>query len=351
MSTPTKAIIATLPSALTTTSASALLSRQFAPRGMIIGPWLREAETALIWAATGVGKTMLTLSLAIAVASGGSVWEWSASKPRKVWIIDGEMHLQDLQERLKMLARTAVSNVNFDELGANLRITARQDQDAYSTFYDVTVKEHQDVILAKCKDDGIELLIIDNLTTVADSLQDENDATAFRSISSFMTRMKQAGIATILVHHARKDGKEARGSTALQTTFEVIVGLTRPQVPVHGKASFIATFGKFRGLGGPLTEARQWTLAEDGWSVTEDTEDRLNTVLAALQGLECVNRKELAERLGISQQTIGRDLQKLVALGKVTDDGIKGYFGRAKEFRTIDHSAITAEDAENDNGY
>lgn len=340
-----------LPSALSTTSASALLAREFAPRGMIIGPWLREAETALVWAATGIGKTMLTLSIAIAVASGGAVWEWKASKPRKVWIIDGEMHLQDLQDRLRGLANTAVSNVDFDELGPNLRITARQDQDPYSTFYDVTVKEHQDVILAKCKEDGIELLIIDNLSTVADSLQDENDATAFRSISSFMTRMKQAGIATILVHHARKDGREARGSTALQTTFEVIIGLTRPQVPVHGKASFIATFGKFRGLGGPLTEARQWTLGEDGWTVTEDTEDRLNTVLAALQSLECINRKELAERLGVSQQTVGRDLKKLVALDRITDDGIKSYFGQAKEFRAIDHEVIPPDEPEDDDGY
>lgn len=328
---------------LTTISVDDLMAKPFPKREVILGPWLRQEETALIWAATGVGKTMLTLSIAIAVACGGKLWEWEAPKARKVWIIDGEMHLQDLQDRIRMLGSAAVSGHDPKLVGRNLQITARQAQSPDSVFFDITDKAHQDAILAKCKLDGIELLIIDNLSTVADGLEDENEATAFRTISSFMTRMKQAGVATILVHHARKDGQEPRGSTALQTTFEVIIGLKRPSVPVHGKASFVTTFGKFRGLGSNLTEARTWTLGETGWIVDEDAEDFLNVLMAALEGRQCATQGELADRLGVSPAKISRELKKLVALGRITRDGIKAALGEARELREIDTGQLDTD--------
>jgi len=153
---------------LETISAAELISRPFPPRESIVEPWLRQEETALIWAATGVGKTMLTLSLAIAVAGGGSLWEWRAPKPRKVWIIGGEMHLQDLQDRIRLLGSGAVKGHGWALVGANLQITARQSQDPDSEFCDITRMEHQDANLEKWKRDRIELLIIDNLSTVAD---------------------------------------------------------------------------------------------------------------------------------------------------------------------------------------
>lgn len=336
----------TLAAGLRTYTTAQVLAKPFPTRETIIGPWLRQEETALIWAATGVGKTMLTLSIGIAVAGGGHLWEWEAPKARKVWLIDGEMHLQDLQERLKMLGATAVTGHDMDAVGRNLQITARQAQDPDSVFFDITNRDHQDAILTKCKRDEIDLLIIDNLSTVADGLEDENEATAFRTISSFMTRMKQAGVATILVHHARKDGQEPRGSTALQTTFEVMIGLKRPAVPVHGKASFVTTFGKFRGLGGKLTEARTWTLGDAGWAVEEDAGDFLNVLMAALEARQCATQVELADRLGVSKAKVSRDLSKLVALRRVTEDGIKAMLGEARVLREAGPGDFDPEEPE-----
>ncbi|SCD25299.1 hypothetical protein BR141012304_20833 [Brucella inopinata] len=87
-------------------TAGQLLAQKFPPREFVIEPWLRTGESALIWAPTGVGKTWLTLSLSMAIAGGGRVWEWKAPKPRKVLIIDGEMNVQDLQERMAFLSKS-----------------------------------------------------------------------------------------------------------------------------------------------------------------------------------------------------------------------------------------------------
>jgi hypothetical protein len=46
----------------------ALSLGQLMAKRILLGPWLMEGETAMIWAATGVGKSWLALSIALAVA-------------------------------------------------------------------------------------------------------------------------------------------------------------------------------------------------------------------------------------------------------------------------------------------
>lgn len=317
--------------------AGELLARDFQPRENIIAPWFRTGETALIWAGTGVGKTMLTLSLALAIAGGGRVWEWRCPKPRRVLIIDGEMHLQDVRDRLAMLLQTgSVEGVDKEALGENLSIIARQDQDPESEFFDISDSDCQRRLLRRCQAEGVEVLIIDNLTTVADGLADENDATAFRSVQEFFLRMKQAGIAAILVHHARKDGQALRGSTALSTTFEVILGLIKPKAAPHGRAAFTARFDKFRTKGNVTTEPHAWVLSDDGWHVEEDHEDVLVATIAALKTLKYATQTELAEGLGVGKGTISKRLKQAIALGLITEDGIKHFLGQTMELRMTD---------------
>ena len=200
-----------------------------------------------------------------------------------------------------------------------------------SNFFDVTDESHQMEILGRCEREKIDVLIIDNLSTVADGLEDENEAVAFRTVQTFMLRMKQAGITTILVHHARKDGQEPRGSTALATTFEVILGLKKPSVPIHGKASFVATFSKFRAQGGLSTSPRTWTLGEAGWAVEEDPEDELNATLTAIKSLKFATQQELAAHFGITDGAMSKRITRLVATGHISREGVKDCLGRARE--------------------
>ncbi|UJW85101.1 AAA family ATPase [Devosia sp. SL43] len=311
-----------------------LFDTQFPTREYVLEPWFRTGESCLIWAGSGVGKTMLTLSLALAIAGGGKVWEWTAPKPRKVLIVDGEMNLMDLQDRLRMLlGNGAVDRVDRAAAGRNLEVIARQAQDPESEFFDITLQDHQLALLERCRKDKVEVLIIDNLSTVADGLADENDSTAFRTVQTFLLRMKAAGITTILVHHARKDGQEPRGSTALNTTFEVILGLKKPAVSTPGKASFVAAFSKFRAKGDGTIAPKTWSLEDTGWKVEDDQEDSLVQTLKAFQSLNFVSQQEVADALGVNKGTVSRRAQLIVARGLATEDGLKGYLGEARGLR------------------
>jgi hypothetical protein len=71
----------------------------------------------------------------------------------------------------------------------------------------------------------------------------------------FLLSLKQANITTLLVHHSRKDGNSPRGSQSLEVTFEVILGLKRPEDAPASKACFMSDFTKYRGQGGYVDPA------------------------------------------------------------------------------------------------
>src|SRR5262249_33081200 len=59
-----------------------LLAAQFKQRKHLLVPWLREQENCMVYAATGVGKSLFALSAAVAVAGGGEFLGWHPeSKP------------------------------------------------------------------------------------------------------------------------------------------------------------------------------------------------------------------------------------------------------------------------------
>jgi hypothetical protein len=111
-----------------------LLRTTFAERQYLLFPWLREQESCMVYADTGVGKSLFALSAALAVAGGGEYLDWKPQERAngdgwRVLYIDGEMHIGDIKERAKMLMH-AVPKVNKEEATANLRFLARQHQDA-----------------------------------------------------------------------------------------------------------------------------------------------------------------------------------------------------------------------------
>jgi len=74
------------------------------PREMLLSPILPERSLSILYAPRGIGKTLLALSIGLAVASGSNLLRWSTPKPRRVLYVDGEMILSDLQQRLSEIS-------------------------------------------------------------------------------------------------------------------------------------------------------------------------------------------------------------------------------------------------------
>lgn len=330
---------------LTGYTARELLSINFGLRETVLEPWLRTEETAVIWSPSGVGKTFLSLSIALAVAGGGSLGDWTAPEARKVLYLDGEMHQGDLQDRINFLLSCGAVKVPDRELAlSNLRIIARQAQEIGADYFDLTDPDHQEAIMGLVRGKA-DLLILDNLTTMSEGLTDENDAAPFKLLQSLFMELKRARVAAILVHHANKGGKQMRGSTALETTFEVILGLLKSSIPKPGSAAFVTEFTKFRGKGDTRLQARTWELGEGGWSILEyEPEDaKDDPVVKALRSLNYVTQDEIADAVGINKSTVSRRLKKAIAQGVLRDDEVNECLRKAKELRE-DSDVLDLED-------
>lgn len=311
-----------------------LMRRPKTERTSLVSPWVRQGESVMIWAASGVGKTMLTLTLAIAMAGGGSFAGWSCETPRKVLLIDGEMHLQDLQDRLEMLT-AAVTGVDRDALGRNLTIIARQAQPSDSQeFYDISSIEGQDRLLKRVAFEGSQVVILDNYTTLSDGLADENDAGAFKPVMRLLMGLKRQDVSVILVHHSNKSAASYRGSTALETTFEVIIGLTRPEGAQPGNASFRLTFTKFRQKGDGTTAPRVFTLDGTGWYAAEDEADLTTRIVAAIKSCRYSTQADVAQAMGINAATVSRHLTKAQVGGFITKREIQMALAGGEESHT-----------------
>ncbi|MFD1378908.1 AAA family ATPase [Fodinicurvata halophila] len=95
-----------------------LLDSEFPERRHLLSPWLRQQETAMVYAETGVGKSMFAASVALAVAGGGEFLGWrpklrEGERGYRVLYVDGEMHIQDIQDRMRVLIK-AVPGVDLE---------------------------------------------------------------------------------------------------------------------------------------------------------------------------------------------------------------------------------------------
>lgn len=296
----------------------------------MVDPWLRQGESAMLWAAPGTGKTLLTLTLAVMVAGGGAVLGWHSPKPRKVLLVDGEMSVEDLQERARWLIGT-VEGIDPEAAAANLHVLSRNWQRPEVAFPDLGEREGgqgrasgQDQAVAEAQRCGAELVLLDNFSTLVE-VADENDAASMNATLAFLLRLKQLRIGCVLVHHSGKGGETYRGSSKLATTFEVIMGL-KPldSVATSAGAAFRVEWAKYRREPCEAVRNREVRLVkgQDGaprWEATATMDDDMRRLLEAVETCAFGSQKAVAAGLGWDTGKVSRMKMKAVKAGLTTE--------------------------------
>ena len=284
----------------------------------------------MLWAAPGTGKTLLTITLALMVAGGGSVLGWSSPRPRKVLLVDGEMSAEDLKERAGMLIDT-VQGIDKEAAGRNLMILSRNWQAETAAFPDLGDRvgangkpSGQDVLVRAAKDHGAELVLLDNWSTLAE-VEDENSAAALTPTVAFLLRMKQARIGCVLVHHSGKNGETYRGSSKLATTFEVILGLKATEGSGKvGGADFRLDWNKYRRERCEAVQARDVRLGKDAsgkpeWTISETQDDELRRLVETIETCRYSTQRELAVGLALDPVKVSRLKVRAIKAGLITE--------------------------------
>lgn len=286
----------------------------------ILGTWLHQRHLSMVYAPAGCGKSLFAMSLAIAIAGGGSLFGWKAEKPRRVLLVDGEMDQIDLKTRsLDLLA--AVPDADRELVGRNLMLLAYHDQLPGTRFPDLAGDYDRHVVLSFAETAEAELVILDNFSTLA-TIDDENAASSFDPFLDLMRQLKLAGRAAMLVHHARKNSKGEsayRGTSKMAVIFNTIIRLEHPDgVRPRGQAAFDLTFEKFRGLADDSTAPlRARLLPGKPWAIEASPQSQMEQLVALVRTVDYGNQTDLAKALGVDQATISRLRRKAIASGMI----------------------------------
>jgi putative DNA primase/helicase len=280
------------------------------PREMLLNPILPERSLAMLYAPRGVGKTLLSLSIGLAVASGASLLRWSAPRPRRVLYVDGEMPLVSLQERLRIISQglgCEIPNNGFRILAA----------DQTETGISLGSGDGQRAIEPLLHD--VDLLILDNLSTLCTASESASDA--WVPMQNWLLGLRRKGIAVLLVHHAGNNGRQ-RGTSRREDALDTVIALRRPEdySPEQG-ARFEVHFEKLRNRvdadGAVPFEA---SFDGDAWSAQDLRPPIFKQAVELFQNGLTV--REVAAQLRISKTEAGRLRLTAVAEGLVVADRV-----------------------------
>ncbi|TVM13537.1 RNA polymerase subunit sigma-70 [Oceanidesulfovibrio indonesiensis] len=275
-------------------------------RGFILYPVIPYQGIVEAYAPRGIGKTYVALSMALAVATGDSLFSWKAPEPKRVLYVDGEMPARGMQERLRALLKGGIGDTT---LASQLFYLITPDVQQ-APMPDLSTEIGQAAIDAHLQ--GVSLLILDNLATLCRTGK-ENEARSWLPVQGWLLNLRRRGISTLIIHHAGKSGDQ-RGTSAKEDIMDTVISLRRPaEYAMSEGARFEVHLTKARGIVGEDAkpfEANLRTIGERSfWETTpiEDVEvERLKDCLAAKMSL-----REIAEELGKSKSTIHRMKEKM----------------------------------------
>lgn len=168
-------------------------------------------NTTLIYGPSDIGKSWFAMQIAISLATGREFFDQAASKPVKVFYLDGEVG-NDFARRILQLSK------GFDEheralLNQNLLVRAFADSKE--------LLERSEQILNVLKKAKPHVLLMDNILSLASQAWRGNSDRLF----DFLRQIKAIGISPIIVHHTCKNGDTYLGSVSLESLSQNILRL------------------------------------------------------------------------------------------------------------------------------
>jgi len=270
-----------------------IMAVKLAPTEMVMSPWLPVQGVSFIYAATGVGKTLFTLNIAYAIAGGGKFLKYQCPKPRKVLYIDGEMSYKEVYFRYTDIVKQQ-GELFFKE---NFHLFNPEAVLPYK-LPKICSPEGQSFYNYKIKELGIEVLVLDNLSTL--SAIDENNSEQWKLIQDWLIDLRSKGLTIIVVHHAGKDKKGYRGTSRMLDIVNTAISLqdiTGDQLESEMSANktFKIEYQKKRGFSGKDALPFEVSLTDRGW---------------VFQSMESTNLIKISEMLnnGMRQVNIAREL-------------------------------------------
>jgi hypothetical protein len=284
----------------------------------IIEPFLFEADLAMYHGWRGTGKTWFSLSLAYAIAVGGSFLGFKCNNPKRVLYLDGEMVGGRLKKRLAQIGKGFLGTETTEDPTKNLFIVTRDMQNKQVDWADIgTAAGRSDINDLIARHDA-QVVVLDNLSAWQRTGGKENDAESWNEVAGWLLHLRSQGVAVVIIHHQGKNGLQ-RGTSKKEDILDTIIGLKRP--PDYDPSDGLRVcleFEKARNLDGSEIPSVEVSLkVADGvatFDVIKTQSDPISVVHALID--DGATRGEIQNALGMDRFQLKRLEERSVKLGR-----------------------------------
>ena len=274
------------------------------PRRNLVFPWLPNPGIAMIHATRGVAKTWMTFGLAYIVAYGGEFLGWQVEDENRgsVLIMDGEMPLNQMQERAKMFRSL------FHRKDSPFTIRFLCDGAQPMGMPDLGTEKGQ-MILDGVIPDDTKLIVVDSIATCVRSGK-ENETESWRIVEAWAKRHRANGVSVVFMHHSGKSGLQ-RGTSAREDSLDTVIMLKRPVgYTIEQGAVFQIIYEKVRGAAGtdfaPVEVVMSMDEGDLSWEVSKLTETTAEQVIRAILSDPEARGTDLAKEFNISEGRVSQ---------------------------------------------
>ena len=181
------------------------------PRPWLVDGFLLKKSVMALVAPGGTGKSIFALTLSCSIAAGTDVLGLGLREPTNVMLLSYEDDKSEIERRYKAVCKK--HNLSFERHNVYLPHNVYEPETPIQIF-DLEGSQPKPTLSARGLSDNlieldIGLLVIDPLSFINPADENSNSAMA-KVIQELSSITRQADCAALLVHHARKTGKNER---------------------------------------------------------------------------------------------------------------------------------------------
>ena len=290
----------------------------------LLGP-ISESSLCLLYGPRGIGKTHLGLEIALSIAFGETKlvskklddppnWDIEGSKTNPVLIIDGEMPLHALKERLKFAAKVLPEDLQLHYL------TADMVWRKFDTGISLAAKDFQILVDNYIEGiPGLKFILLDNIGSLVTGIN-EDKKEELEPFSQWLFNLRYRGIAVMQIHHTNKAG-EQRGTSFREDQLDLSIELKQPTGWEPGeRASFDVVFRKTRAQVGDLVRPFNATYENGEWEFESLEKMRVEELVEIVEENGEWNWREVAKKMKVGRSRVFKLRQDAIDQGFWRDE-------------------------------
>ena len=207
-------------------SITEFLNKSISPLSYIIENLFIEGSTNLLYAESGIGKSIFAYDLAYCLAWGRRFIKWPINVSKRVLYIDGEMTEREIKSHFTKIAVKYPDPPTYIDKNLSI-VTSEMITEDKQKPVNLFNSESRHKLSETIK--NYDLIILDNLKylTESDEINHENKMESWQPVHRWLQEWCSKNKTFLILHHSNNSGG-SRGSSSIRNDPRTIIKLTEP---------------------------------------------------------------------------------------------------------------------------